>query len=117
MHNGRSEVEQCVENKFLSWLRSTGLAIYKDNFNRSGYDDVDLLKMLDEGEEKAMFEVLGINLQCAWPWPCGQTSEMFAEAAIRCLPLGLDRVRLSISVCGEGSTTGKDAQSGILTSQ
>ena len=104
-----AEVEQCVENKFLSWLRSTGLAIYKDNFNRSGYDDVDLLKMLDEGEEKAMFEV------CAGP--CGQTSEMFAEAAIRCLPLGLDRVRLSISVCGEGSTTGKDAQSGISTSQ
>ena len=42
-----AEVEQQVENKFLSWLRSTGLAIYKDNFNRSGYDDVDLLKMLD----------------------------------------------------------------------
>ena len=57
-----AEVEQQVENKFLSWLRSTGLAIYKDNFNRSGYDDVDLLKMLDEGEEKAMFDVLGINV-------------------------------------------------------
>ena len=57
-----AEVEQWVENKFLSWLRSTGLAIYKDFFSRSGYDDVDLLKMLDEGEEKAMFEVLGINV-------------------------------------------------------
>ena len=108
-----AEVEKQVENKFLSWLQSTGLAIYKDNFNRSGYHDVDLLKMLDEGEEKAMFEVLGINV----PGHVVKLQKFLQKLRIRCLPLGLDRARLSISVCGEGSTTSKDAQSGISTSQ
>ena len=51
-----------TENRFLSWLRSAGLAAYAERFTRSGYDDLDLLKLLNEEEEKSMFESLAIPM-------------------------------------------------------
>ena len=50
------------ESKFLSWLRSIGLSMYEENFSRHGYDDLDLLTMMDDEEESQVFQILGITM-------------------------------------------------------
>ena len=49
-------------SEFASWLTSVGLAVYEDNFNHHGYNDLDLLKMMNDEEENQMFQILGITL-------------------------------------------------------
>ena len=36
--------------------------MYEDNFNHHGYNDLDLLKMMNDEEENQMFQILGITL-------------------------------------------------------
>ncbi len=51
------------ENKFTSWLETTGLLEYSDMFAENGYDDLQLLEGMEEIEVKDMIEVLGIKKQ------------------------------------------------------
>lgn len=50
------------ESEFLSWLKSIGLSMYEQNFCQHGYDDLDLLRMMDDDEESQMLQILGITL-------------------------------------------------------
>ena len=45
------------ENKFTTWLETTGLLEYADMFAENGYDDLQLLKGIEEIEVKDMMEV------------------------------------------------------------
>lgn len=49
------------ENKFITWLETTGLLEYANMFTENGYDDLQLLKGMEEVKVKDMIEVLGIK--------------------------------------------------------
>ena len=49
------------ENNFMDWLESSSLKEYAAQFSENGYDDLDLLKTLNEGESKAMIKNLKIE--------------------------------------------------------
>ena len=36
--------------------------MYEENFRQHGYDDLDLLRMMDDDEESQMLQILGITL-------------------------------------------------------
>ena len=58
--------DQCrsaSDNKFTTWLETTGLLEYADMFAENGYDDLQLLEGMEEIKMKDMIEVLGITKQ------------------------------------------------------
>ena len=50
-----------LSNEFNKWLRSSNLTEYAEKFKENGFDDLDLLKSMDEGEISSMIEDLGIE--------------------------------------------------------
>lgn len=46
---------------FSEWLRSSNLIEYAENFKDNGFDDLDLLKSMEEDEISGMIEALGIK--------------------------------------------------------
>lgn len=50
-----------LSNEFNEWLRSSNLTEYAEKFKENGFDDLDLLKSMDEGEISSMIEDLGIE--------------------------------------------------------
>ena len=50
-----------LSNEFNEWLRSSNLTEYAEKFKGNGFDDLDLLKSMDEGEISSMIEDLGIE--------------------------------------------------------
>lgn len=48
-----------LSNEFNEWLRSSNLTEYAEKFKENGFDDLDLLKSMDEGEISSMIEDLG----------------------------------------------------------
>ena len=55
-------IEESVQsNEFSEWLRSSNLTEYAEKFSENGFDDIDLLKSMDEGEITSMIEDIGIE--------------------------------------------------------
>jgi hypothetical protein len=53
--------ESVQSNEFSEWLRSSNLTEYAEKFSENGFDDIDLLKSMDEGEITSMIEDIGIE--------------------------------------------------------
>ena len=53
-----------LSNEFNEWLWSSNLTEYAKKFKENGFDDLDLLKSMDEGEISSLIEDLGIEKRC-----------------------------------------------------
>ena len=53
--------ESMQSNEFSEWLRSSNLTEYAEKFSENGFDNIDLLKSMDEGEITSMIEDIGIE--------------------------------------------------------
>jgi hypothetical protein len=50
-------------DEFSEWLLSSNLTEYAKKFSKNGFDDLNLLKSMDEGEISSMIEDIGIEKQ------------------------------------------------------
>jgi hypothetical protein len=48
-------------DEFSEWLLSSNLTEYSEKFSENGFDDLNLLKSMDEGEISSMIEDIGIE--------------------------------------------------------